>query len=172
MYFQQFYLGCLAHASYFIGSEGEAVVVDPRRDIEIYVDEAREQGFQIKYVIETHLHADFVSGHRELAARTGARVVFGAAAPAKFDFMPAHDGDEIPIGKVTPGSSRLRGTRRSPSAFWSSTMRNPRLFLMGFLRETCSSLAMWDARIFSARACRRRIWQECCMTLFTTSSSS
>src|SRR5687767_13683174 len=76
MHFQQFYLACLAHASYFIGSEGEAAVVDPRRDIDIYLDEANQQGFKIKYVIETHLHADFVSGHRELAARTGARVIF------------------------------------------------------------------------------------------------
>ena len=101
MHFEQFYLSCLAHASYFIGSEGEAVVVDPRRDIDIYLDEAREHGFTIKYVIETHLHADFVSGHRELAARTGARVVFGAAAPAKFDFIPAHDGDEFRVGNVT-----------------------------------------------------------------------
>jgi glyoxylase-like metal-dependent hydrolase (beta-lactamase superfamily II)/rhodanese-related sulfurtransferase len=101
MHFQQFYLACLAHASYFIGSEGEAAVVDPRRDIEIYLDEASQYGFTIKYVIETHLHADFVSGHRELAARTGARVVFGAAAPAKFDFLPAHDGDELCIGNVT-----------------------------------------------------------------------
>jgi len=109
MHFQQFYLGCLAHASYFIGSEGEAAVIDPRRDIGIYIDEAESHGFQIKYVIETHLHADFVSGHRELAARTGARVVFGAAAPAKFDFMPVHDGDEVRLGNVilrfleTPG---------------------------------------------------------------------
>jgi len=109
MHFEQFYLACLAHASYFIGSEGEAAVVDPRRDIEIYLDEASKHGFTIKYVIETHLHADFVSGHRELAARTGARVVFGAAAPAKFDFLPAHDGDELHIGNVrlrlleTPG---------------------------------------------------------------------
>jgi hydroxyacylglutathione hydrolase len=109
MHFQQFYLGCLAHASYFIGSEGEAAVIDPRRDIDIYIDEAESHGFQIKYVIETHLHADFVSGHRELAARTTARVVFGAAAPAKFDFMPVRDGDEIRLGKVilrfleTPG---------------------------------------------------------------------
>lgn len=101
MHFEQFYLGCLAHASYFLGSEGEAAVVDPRRDIEIYLDEARRHHFTIKYVIETHLHADFVSGHRELAARTGARVIFGAAAPAKFDFMPVHDGDEIRLGKVT-----------------------------------------------------------------------
>ena len=109
MHFQQFYLSCLAHASYFIGSEGEAVVVDPRRDIEIYIDEANQQGFKIKYVIETHLHADFVSGHRELAAKTGARVIFGAAAPAAFEFMPVRDGEEIRIGKVklrfleTPG---------------------------------------------------------------------
>jgi hydroxyacylglutathione hydrolase len=101
MHFRQFYLACLAHASYFIGSEGEAAVVDPRRDIDIYLDEASQNGFTIKYVIETHLHADFVSGHRELAARTGARVVFGAAAPAKFDFIPVRNGDEIRLGKVT-----------------------------------------------------------------------
>ena len=101
MHFEQFYLSCLAHASYFIGSDGEAAVVDPRRDIDIYVDEAEQHGFTIKYVIETHLHADFVSGHRELAARTGARVIFGAAAPAKFDFMPVRDGDEIQLGNVT-----------------------------------------------------------------------
>src|SRR5262245_10226003 len=101
MHFEQFYLGCLAHASYFIGSKGEAAVVDPRRDIDIYLDEAEQHGFTIKYVIETHLHADFVSGHRELAARTGARVVFGAAAPAKFEFMPVRDGDEIRLGNVT-----------------------------------------------------------------------
>ena len=101
MHFEQFYLACLAHASYFIGSDGEAAVVDPRRDIDIYVDEANRHGFKIKYVIETHLHADFVSGHRELAARTGAQVIFGAAAPAKFDFVPVRDGDEVRVGKVT-----------------------------------------------------------------------
>src|SRR5215470_11034350 len=101
MYFRQFYLGCLAHASYFIGSDGEAAVVDPQRDVEIYLEEAKAHGFQIKYVIETHLHADFVSGHRELAARTGARVYFGYLAPAKFDFVPVHEGDEIEMGSVT-----------------------------------------------------------------------
>ena len=68
MHFKQFYLGCLAHASYMIGSEGEAAVVDPQRDVEIYLQEARQQGLAIRHVIETHLHADFVSGHRELAA--------------------------------------------------------------------------------------------------------
>ncbi|HWW93280.1 MAG TPA: MBL fold metallo-hydrolase, partial [Vicinamibacteria bacterium] len=72
MDFMQFYLGCLAHASYLIGSEGEAAVVDPRRDVDEYLAEARARRLAIRYVIETHLHADFVSGHRELAERTGA----------------------------------------------------------------------------------------------------
>ena len=109
MYFKQFYLGCLAHASYLIGSEGEAVVVDPQRDVDQYIDEAGAQGFEIKYVIETHLHADFVSGHRELAARTGAEIVFGKEAGATFPHRAVKDGDEIKIGKVvmrimeTPG---------------------------------------------------------------------
>ena len=84
MYFKQFYLACLAHASYLIGSDGEAAVVDPQRDVDQYLQEAEAHGLQIKYVIETHLHADFVSGHRELATRTGAEIVFGAKAGAGF----------------------------------------------------------------------------------------
>lgn len=109
MYFKQFYLGCLAHASYLIGSEGEAVVVDPQRDVDQYLAEAAAQNLTIKYIIETHLHADFVSGHRELAARTGAEIVFGAQAGAAFPHRAVRDGDEIKIGKVvlrimeTPG---------------------------------------------------------------------
>src|SRR5215470_14790408 len=77
MYFKQFYLGCLAHASYLIGAGGEAAVVDPQRDVDQYIEEAAAQNLKIKYIIETHLHADFVSGHRELAARTEAEIVFG-----------------------------------------------------------------------------------------------
>jgi hydroxyacylglutathione hydrolase len=109
MYFKQFYLGCLAQASYLIGSDGEAAVVDPRRDVDEYINEAAAQNLKIKYVIETHLHADFVSGHRELAARTGAEIVFGAKAGATFPHRAVSDGDEIKIGKVvlrileTPG---------------------------------------------------------------------
>jgi hydroxyacylglutathione hydrolase len=101
MYFKQFYLGCLAHASYMIGSQGEAAVVDPRRDVDTYIDEAREQGFEIQHVIETHLHADFVSGHQELARRTGAKIYFGAKAGARFDHVPVEEGDEIRLGEVT-----------------------------------------------------------------------
>ena len=109
MYFRQFYLGCLAHASYLIGSEGEAAVVDPQRDVEQYITEAEAQGLKIKYVIETHLHADFVSGHRELAARTGAEIVFGEKAGATFPHRAVKEGVEIKIGQVilrvmeTPG---------------------------------------------------------------------
>src|SRR5215470_9655601 len=98
MYFKQFYLGCLAHASYFIGSEGEVAVVDPQRDVDQYLAEAAAQGLKIKYVIETHLHADFVSGHRELQARTGAEIVFGSRAGAAFPYRAAHDGDVLTLG--------------------------------------------------------------------------
>src|SRR5438067_5581942 len=109
MYFKQFYLGCLAHASYLIGSGGEAAVIDPQRDVEQYINEAEAQGLKIKYVIETHLHADFVSGHRELAARTGAEIVFGRRAGAAFPHLAVQDGDELSIGGLilrvleTPG---------------------------------------------------------------------
>lgn len=101
MYFKQFYLGCLAHASYLIGSNGEAAVVDPQRDVDEYINEADAQGLKIKYIIETHLHADFVSGHQELAARTGATIVFGAQANAAFTHHPVKDGDELPLGQLT-----------------------------------------------------------------------
>jgi glyoxylase-like metal-dependent hydrolase (beta-lactamase superfamily II)/rhodanese-related sulfurtransferase len=109
MYFKQFYLACLAHASYLIGSDGEAVVVDPQRDVDEYLAEASAQGFQIKYVIETHLHADFVSGHQEIAARTGAQIVFGEKAGVQFAHRAVRDGEELRIGKAvlqileTPG---------------------------------------------------------------------
>ena len=109
MYFKQFYLACLAHASYLIGSENEAAVVDPQRDVDQYIKEAEANSLKIKYVIETHLHADFVSGHRELAARTGAEIVFGANARATFPHRAVRDGDEIKAGRVvlrimeTPG---------------------------------------------------------------------
>lgn len=109
MYFKQFYLNCLAHASYLIGSAGEAVVVDPQRDVDQYIEEAAAHNLKIKYVIETHLHADFVSGHRELAARTGAEIVFGGQAAATIPHRAVKDGDELTVGKVklsileTPG---------------------------------------------------------------------
>src|SRR5215217_5450099 len=101
MYFKQFYLGCLAHASYLIGSEGEAAVVDPQRDVDEYLSEADAQGLKIKYVIETHLHADFVSGHQEIAARTGAQIIFGEEAGVQFEHRAVKDGEEILLGGVS-----------------------------------------------------------------------
>ena len=109
MYFQQFYLGCLAHASYMFASKGEAVVVDPQRDVEIYIEAAQKNGLAIRHIFETHLHADFVSGHRELAQRTGAKIYVGAAAGAKFDHVALHDGFTLQVGDLcmtaleTPG---------------------------------------------------------------------
>ena len=109
MYFEQFYLGCLAHASYLLASEGEAVVVDPQRDIELYLRTASEHNLKIRHIVETHLHADFVSGHTELAARTGARIYIGAHAGATFPRVDVYDGFELHFGRAlirvleTPG---------------------------------------------------------------------
>lgn len=109
MNFKQFYLGCLAHASYYVGSENEAAIVDPQRDVEQYLAEAEANNQKIKYIFETHLHADFVGGHLELAKRTGAQIVFGAKAEARFEHLAVRDGDEFAVGRVklkileTPG---------------------------------------------------------------------
>jgi len=95
---ERFYLGCLAHASYMIGSEGIAAVIDPQRDVDIYLEAAAERGWKIEHIIETHLHADFVSGHRELAERTGARIYLGAGSGAQFEHKAVRDGDEVRFG--------------------------------------------------------------------------
>jgi hydroxyacylglutathione hydrolase len=101
MYFEQFYLGCLAHASYMLASDGEAVVVDPQRDVELYLRAAADHGVTIRHIFETHLHADFVSGHQELAARTGAKIYMGAKAGASFAHVPVSDGFELKFGKAS-----------------------------------------------------------------------
>ena len=101
MYFEQFYLGCLAHASYMLASEEEAVVVDPQRDIELYLKAAADHGVVIRHIFESHLHADFVSGHRELAARTGATIYMGAQAGATFPHVPVQDGFQLKFGKAS-----------------------------------------------------------------------
>lgn len=101
MYFEQFYLGCLAHASYMLASEGEAVVVDPQRDVEIYLKSAEEHQVKIHHIFETHLHADFVSGHHELASRTGAKIYIGAQAGAQFPHVAVGDGFGLRVGKMS-----------------------------------------------------------------------
>jgi hydroxyacylglutathione hydrolase len=111
MILKQFYLNCLAHASYLIGDEQSrtAAVVDPQRDIGQYLSLAREHSLDIKHVFLTHFHADFVAGHLELRDRTGATIYLGAAARAEYAFTPVRDGDVIEFGRVqlrpleTPG---------------------------------------------------------------------
>ncbi|HTL83434.1 MAG TPA: rhodanese-like domain-containing protein [Bacteroidia bacterium] len=109
MYIEQLYTNCLAEAAYWIESEGEAIVIDPIRETEPYLKKAQERGVKIKYVFETHFHADFVSGHIDLAKKTGATIVYGPGAETKYAIHSAHDGEIFSIGKVkvkvlhTPG---------------------------------------------------------------------
>ena len=109
MHFKQFYLGCLSHASYYLGSADEAAIIDPQRDVQQYLDEAAANGQRIKYIIETHSHADFVSGHLELAGKTGAEIIYGKRAKTMFPTHFVSDGDELTVGAVklrfleTPG---------------------------------------------------------------------
>ena len=98
---EQIYTGCLAQGAYYIQSEGEAVIIDPLREVTPYIEKAEKDGASIKYVLETHFHADFVSGHVDLAAKTGARIVYGPSANPKFDAYIAKDGEELKVGKLT-----------------------------------------------------------------------
>lgn len=133
MILKQFYLGCLAHASYLIGDEetGTAAVVDPQRDVDQYLQEARDRGLEIRHVLLTHFHADFVSGHLELRERTGAVIYLGARARAEYAFTPLKDGGTVELGSVrlrameTPGHTPeaicilvydLRKDRKNPQA--------------------------------------------------------
>jgi glyoxylase-like metal-dependent hydrolase (beta-lactamase superfamily II) len=103
MFFRQYELGCLSLFSYLIGDEttGRAVVVDPQRDISQYLGDAEARGLSIERVIETHFHADFLSGHLEIAAATGAVVSYGEAARTEFAMEPLADGQRLSLGEVT-----------------------------------------------------------------------
>lgn len=109
MVIEQLYTKCLSEAAYFIASDGEAAVIDPLRDVDEYLKKAEELGVKIKYIFETHFHADFVSGHLELSKQTGAPIVYGPDTETKFDVIVAKDGEEFSIGKIkikvlhTPG---------------------------------------------------------------------
>lgn len=106
---EQIYTGCLAQGAYYIASKGEAVIIDPLREVGPYIDRAEKDGVKIKYILETHFHADFVSGHLDLAAKTGATIVYGPTANTKFDCHVATDGEVLKVGDVeihvlhTPG---------------------------------------------------------------------
>ncbi len=109
MKIEQIYTGCLAQGAYYIESDGEAVVIDPLREVGPYLDRAAKDGAKIKYVLETHFHADFVSGHIDLAAKSGATIVYGPGAQTNFPAHIATDGEILPVGKLkikvlhTPG---------------------------------------------------------------------
>ena len=98
---EQIYMGCLAQGAYYIASNGEAVIIDPLREVGPYLDRAEKDGVTIKYILETHFHADFVSGHLDLAAKTGAKIVYGPTANTQFDCHIAEDGEVLKVGDVT-----------------------------------------------------------------------
>jgi hydroxyacylglutathione hydrolase len=98
---EQIYTGCLAQGAYYIESNGEAAIIDPLREVKPYIEQAEKNGAKIKYVLETHFHADFVSGHVDLAKATGAQIVFGPNAQTTFDAYSAKDGEELKVGNLT-----------------------------------------------------------------------
>lgn len=116
MYIEQLYTGCLAEAAYYIESNGEAAIIDPLRETEPYTELAEKRGAKIKYILETHFHADFVSGHLDLARKTGAKIVYGPTAQPNFDAYVAKDNEELTLGKVkikvlhTPGHTMESST--------------------------------------------------------------
>lgn len=101
MIIEQIYTGCLAQGAYYIESNGEAAVIDPLRDVAPYVGRAQGSGAKIKYVLETHFHADFVSGHIDLAKDTGAQIIYGPTAQPAFDAVVANDEQVFPLGSIT-----------------------------------------------------------------------
>src|SRR5579859_56176 len=133
MFFRQYYLGCLAHASYLLADEASrtAIVVDPQRDIAQYLADAEEHGFAIRHVFLTHFHADFVAGHLELRDRCGATIHLGARAQADYKFAPMRDGDSLTFPGLrvqvleTPGhtiesiSLLVYDTARDPTHPWA-----------------------------------------------------
>ena len=98
---EQIYTGCLAQGAYYIESDGEAAIIDPLREVDPYIQKAARNNAKIRYVLETHFHADFVSGHLDLSEKTGAPIVYGPNATPAFKFYAAKDGEELQLGKVT-----------------------------------------------------------------------
>lgn len=131
MQIEQIYTGCLAQGAYFIVSKGEAAVIDPLREIQPYLDRAEREGVKIKYVLETHFHADFVSGHLDLAQATGAKIIYGPMANPAYEVYTAKDGEILTLGEVTievlhtPGHTMestcylLRDAQNQPHALFS-----------------------------------------------------
>ena len=109
MIIEQIYTNCLAHAAYYIESNGMVAIIDPLRDVDVYIQKAKANGATIKYIFETHFHADFVSGHIDLANKTGASIIFGPKAEPNYNAFIAEDGEVFTLGDIrikaihTPG---------------------------------------------------------------------
>lgn len=101
MKLEQIYTGCIAQAAYYLESNGEAAIFDPLREVQPYIEKAAKDNAKIKYIFETHFHADFVSGHLDLAAKTGAQIIYGPTAKPEFDALIAEDGQEFKVGNYT-----------------------------------------------------------------------
>ena len=101
MKIKQIYTGCLAQGAYYIESNGEVAIIDPLREVQPYIDKANKNKAKIKYIFETHFHADFVSGHVTLAEKTGAPIIFGPTAETKFKSYVAKDGEVFQLGEIT-----------------------------------------------------------------------
>ena len=101
MVIEQIYTGCLAQGAYYIESNGEVAIIDPLREVQDYIDKAEKNNAKIKYIFETHFHADFVSGHVTLAEKTGAKIVYGPTAKTNFDALIAEDNQVFNVGNIT-----------------------------------------------------------------------
>lgn len=114
---EQIYTGCLAQGAYYIESAGEAVIIDPLRETRPYLEKLQQTGAKLKYIVETHFHADFVSGHLDLAQATGATIVYGPLAQPEYDVYSAKDGEELKVGKVTIKVLHTPGHTMESSSF-------------------------------------------------------
>ncbi len=141
MKIEQIYTGCLAHAAYYVENNGEAVIFDPLREVQPYIDRAERDKAKIKYVFETHFHADFVSGHLDLAEKTGAKIVYGPTAKPAFNAIVAADNDLFTLGNYkikvlhTPGHTMESTTYLLIDENGAMTMASSRV--------TLYLLAMW-----------------------------
>ena len=162
MILTQYYLGCLAHASYLVGDEETraAAVVDPQRDVDQYLADARQHGLEIRHVVLTHFHADFIAGHLELRDRAGARIYLGRRAAAEYSFVPLADGDAVTFGSVrltaleTPGHSPesisilVHDLRKDPTAP-QAVLTGDTLFIGDVGRPDLRAALGWSATVLA-----------------------
>jgi len=146
MFLKRYYLECLSHASYMVADEKTkvAAVIDPRCDVDIYLNDAREHGFKIKHVILTHFHADFIAGHIELRDKAGAQIYLGKHAEAEFDFEPLGDGNIIALGDVRLEAMETPGHTPEGITLLAFDSASEKKIPTPSLQETPCFLVMWD----------------------------